>query len=193
MSIGPLIVLSGPSGTGKSTLIRRLLEEAATPMRLSVSATTRQRRKTERDGVDYHYWTVERFRQEIAADAFLEWADVFGSYYGTLRCEVESFRQQGVGVILDIDVQGWRQICGKCEPASIFVRTSSLDVLEQRLRRRGSESEEAIQRRLRGAQAELACADQYDFQVVNDDLETAVAQLKAIIASLSQREWKLCQ
>jgi len=194
MSIGPLIVLSGPSGSGKSTLIRRLLEGADFPLRLSVSATTRQPRPGERAGIDYHYWQREQFEQEIAADAFLEWADVFGFFYGTLQREVEPFRIQGMGVILDIDVQGWRQVCSRCQDlASIFVQPSSLQILEQRLRKRGSETEQAISRRLRGAEAEIAHAGQYDYQVINDDLETAFARLKNIVHALYQREWRLCK
>jgi len=194
MSIGPLIVLSGPSGSGKSTLIRRLREDFELPIRLSVSATTRPPRQGEVDGVDYHFWQREQFEKEIAVDAFLEWADVFGSLYGTLQREVEPFRVQGTGVILDIDVQGWRQVCSRCvDLASIFVRPSSLQILEQRLRKRGSESEQALSRRLRGAEAEIAHADQYDYQVINDDLETAVARFKNIVRELYQREWRLCK
>ena len=104
--IGPLVVLSGPSGSGKSTVISRLPAETDLPLRLSVSATTRTRRDNEQDCIDYHFWSRERFEQEIAAGAFLEHAEVFGNYYGTLRNEVEPYRQQGIGVILDIDVQG---------------------------------------------------------------------------------------
>jgi guanylate kinase len=193
MSLAPLIVISGPSGSGKSTLIRRLLADSATPLRLSVSATTRPRRPKERDGIDYHYWTREQFEQEIAAGGFLEWADVFGSYYGTLRREVEPFREQGRGVILDIDVQGWRQVRSRCpDVVSIFIRTPTLAELEKRLRERGTEDEAAMQRRLRGAEAELACADQYDYQVVNDDKEAAAARLLSIVDGLARRPARSC-
>src|SRR6516162_1217798 len=107
MALGPLIILSGPSGSGKSTVIRRLLAEAGLPLRLSVSATTRPPRPGEREGVDYYFWTRERFVQQAAAGAFLEWAEVHGSnLYGTLRSEVDAHRAKGQGVILDIDVQG---------------------------------------------------------------------------------------
>src|SRR4051812_38713090 len=108
MPCGPLLILSGPSGSGKSTVIDRLLREHGQPLRLSVSATTRAPRPLETDGVQYHFWTRERFQKEIDAGGFLEWATVHGHYYGTPRSEVEPYRAQGIGVILDIDVQGAR-------------------------------------------------------------------------------------
>lgn len=186
--MGPLIILSGPSGSGKSTVIARLLAERTWPMRLSVSVTTRQPRSGEQDGVHYHYWTRERFRDEIERHGFLEWAEVFGNYYGTLKSEVEPYRRQGIGVILDIDVNGWKQVKEHCpEAVSIFLTTSSLDVLEERLRRRGTESEEAIQRRLNGARNELALAPLYEHRVINDDLETALNQLRGILKPLFER------
>lgn len=181
-SMGPLIILSGPSGSGKSTVIERLLETAELPLRLSVSVTTRPARPGEQDGVDYHFWDRGRFEKESAAGAFLEWAEVFGNYYGTLVAEVEPYREQGTGVILDIDVQGAAQVRRRCpEAVSIFLRPPSLEVLEARLRSRGTESEDSIQRRLQGARTELARADEYDHQVVNDELESAVRQLREII------------
>ena len=180
--MGPLIILSGPSGSGKTTVINRLLAETKLPLRLSVSATTRTRRENEQDGIDYHFWTCERFEQEIAAGAFLEHAIVFGNYYGTLRSEVEPYRQQGIGVILDIDVQGAEVLHKQCpDSVLVFLRTLSLEILEQRLRGRGTETDEAIERRLAGARRELARAGAYDYQVINDDLDTAFAQLRHII------------
>ena len=186
---GPLIILSGPSGSGKSTLIERLLATAAWPLRLSVSVTTRPPRAGERDGVHYHYWTRERFDREVQAGGFLEWAEVHGNYYGTLKQEVEPVRARGEGVILDIDVNGWRQVKSKCpDVVSIFIRTSSPEVLERRLRERGTETEEAIQRRLQGAARELAQAGGYDHQVINDELDTAVADVRAIVGPLFERQ-----
>ena len=188
MTLGPLIVISGPSGSGKSTLVRRLLADPPGPMRLSVSVTTRSPRTMEKDGVDYHYWTPERVREEIARDGFLEWADVFGNYYGTLKVEVDPFRALGMGVVLEIDVNGWAQVKEKCADAvSIFIRTSSLEVLAERLRRRRSETDETMKRRLDGARVELARTGEYHHQVVNDDLEAALSNLKSIISPLYAR------
>lgn len=180
---GPLIILSGPSGSGKSTVLDRLLANQQRPLHLSVSVTTRAPRPGEVDGVDYKFWTREQFERELAADGFLEWADVFGNRYGTLKSEVEPFRERGVGVILEIDVKGQEQVKRKCpEAVSIFLRASSLEAYEQRLRRRGTETEQAIQKRLQGAKAELAKAADYDYHVINDDLERAVTDAKEIIS-----------
>jgi guanylate kinase len=181
---GPLIILSGPSGSGKSTVIGRLLGRGDLPLRLSVSVTTRPPRDRERDGVHYYFWTREQFEKERQAGGFLEWAEVFGNYYGTLRREVEAFREQGQGVILDIDVQGAAQVRQLCPDAvTIFLRTSSIETYEKRLRDRGTEDEAAIQRRLAGARRELGHAAEYQYQVVNDDLERAVADLHALVRS----------
>jgi guanylate kinase len=188
MTLGPLIVISGPAGSGKSTLVRRLLADPPGPMRFSVSVTTRAPRATEKDGVDYHYWSADRVRDEIAKGGFLEWADVFGNYYGTLKAEVDPFRAAGMGVLLEIDVNGWAQVKQKCADAvSIFIRTSSLEVLEERLRRRRSETEETMKRRLDGARAELARIGEYEHQVINDDLDEALKNLRSIIGPLFAR------
>jgi guanylate kinase len=182
-TLGPLFVLSGPSGSGKTTLIRRLLEEGTWPVRLSVSVTTRAKRPREEEGKDYYYWPHERFLEKVKEGAFLEWADVFGNYYGTLRDEVDPYRAQGIGVLLDIDVQGWEQVRKSCPDAtSIFVRTSSLATYEERLRKRKTEDEATIQKRLRGAECELARVGEYQYQVINDDVEPALVHLRAIVA-----------
>ncbi len=181
MTFGPLIVISGPSGSGKSTLVERLLSSTGLPLRLSVSVTTRSRRPQELDGVHYHFWDRARFQEEIAGGGFLEWAEVFGNYYGTLRREVES-RAQGVGVLLDIDVKGWEQVRQKCPDAvSIFIRAPSLAVYEERLRSRRTESEESLQKRLQGALAEEARISEYQHQVVNVDLDEAYQAILEII------------
>ena len=182
MSKGPLIILSGPSGSGKSTVIRRLLAASGLPLRLSVSVTTRPPRAGEVDGIAYHFWTRERFEEEVRAGGFLECAEVFGALYGTLRREVEPVREQGQGALLEIDVQGAAQVRRQCPDAvSIFLKAPSLETYEQRLRQRHTESEAAIRRRLEGARRELARAGEYDYQVVNDDLDRAVAEVEAII------------
>jgi guanylate kinase len=190
--LAPLIILSGPSGSGKTTVIRRLLTELERdryPMHLSVSATTRPRRKGEQDAVDYYFWTRERFEAELAGGAFLEHAQVHGNYYGTLRREVEPFLQKGIGVLLDIDVQGAAQVRPQFpEHVSVFMRAPSAAAYEERLRGRGTEDEAALQRRLRRAQQELARAGEYTEQLVNDNLDAAVAALGAIV----RRQWERC-
>ncbi len=188
MTPGPLIIISGPSGSGKSTLVDQLLAEPNWPLRLSVSVTTRDKRPTEIDGVHYHFWKRERFLRERDAGGFLEWAEVYGNYYGTLVQEVAPHRAMGYGVILDIDTHGWEQVKRLCRDAvSVFVRTSSPEEYERRLRARHTESEEQIQRRLRAAAAELARAPEYDYQVINDDLPTAMAELRKIVRPLFER------
>ena len=185
---GPLLILSGPSGSGKSTVLERLLAKTDLPLHVSVSATTRLPRRGEVDGRHYHFWTRERFEEARRAGAFLEWAEVHGCLYGTLRAEVDPYRAKGQGVILDIDVQGAAQI-RRLYPDSvaIFLRTSSLQTYEDRLRRRGTETEECIRRRLATAGRELAHAGEYDYQVINEDLDTAVAEVEAIMRCQFER------
>jgi len=181
----PLVILSGPSGSGKSTLIRRVVQAPQPKYRLSVSATTRGRRPNEQEGVDYHYWDRPRFEAERAAGAFLEWAEVYGNYYGTLRAEVEPFRLQGFGVILDVDTQGAAQVKAQCpDVVRILLRASSMAEYERRLRLRHTEDEPTIQRRLAGAQRELDRAAAYEHMIINDDLERAVADFRTILERL---------
>jgi guanylate kinase len=191
MTTGPLFILSGPAGSGKSTVVGRLLERAreeGLPLRVSVSATTRPPRPYEVDGRHYHFWSRERFEHERQAGGFLEWAEVHGSCYGTLRSEVEPYRDQGTGVILVIDVQGAAKVRQACPDAvSVFLGTASPEVLERRLRARGTESEAALQRRLAGALRELECRGEYDYQVINDDLDTAVGLLLGIVRRQFER------
>jgi guanylate kinase len=159
------------------------METSELPLHLSVSVTTRAPRGQEQDGKDYHFWSRPRFDSAVAAGDFLEWAEVFGRCYGTLRSEVEPFRERGEGVILVIDVQGATQLRRRCPDAvTVFLRTSSLDEYERRLRNRHTEDESAIQRRLTAARGELEHAHAYDHQVINDDLTAAVTNLQAIVA-----------
>jgi guanylate kinase len=188
MTKGPLIILSGPSGSGKSTLLERLLAKTDLPLHVSVSATTRLPRAGEIDGKHYYFWTPERFEQAKQAGEFLESAQVHGRQYGTLRSEVDPYRRQGIGVILDIDVQGAAQI-RRIYPdsISIFLCAGSLETYEARLRQRGTENEEAIRRRLAAAAQELDHAGQYDYQVINEDLSTAIAEVETIVRRQSKR------
>lgn len=181
MAKAPLIILAGPSGSGKSTIISRLLQERDLPLRLSVSATTRLPRPSESNGVHYYFWTRDQFEEQRQAGAFLEWATVHGQWYGTLRSEVEGYRAQGTGVLLDIDVQGAAQVRSQCPDClSIFLKAPSWEVYEQRLRKRG-ESPQSIARRLATARRELERTQEFDHVILNEDLELAVAQVRTLI------------
>jgi len=184
MKRGPLIIVSGPSGSGKSTLIHRVLEARRYPLRLAVSATTRPKRPGELDGVAYHFWTPEQFEEQLKLGAFLEHAVVHRQYhYGTPRAEVDGYREKGQGVILDIDVEGAKQVRRIYpEHLSIFIKLSSWEMYEQRLRKRGSETEASIARRLETARQELACQRHYQHVLCNDDLESATQEFLALLS-----------
>jgi guanylate kinase len=186
---GPLVIVSGPSGSGKSTVIQRLLADPPGPLRHSVSATTRPPRPGEIDGTDYHFWTPERFERELAAGAFLEHAVVHGTgSYGTLRAEVEPFLAAGCGVVLDIDVQGAEQVRRLLpDHVSIFLKAPSMAEYERRLQARGSEDEATIGRRMETARAELAHAPGYQYQIINDDLARATAELRGVVGREFER------
>ena len=178
---GLLFVVSAPSGTGKTTLVERLVERTPN-LKMSRSYTSRAARQGETDGVDYNFVTRERFEAMVAAGAFLEWADLFGNLYGTSAADTERILESGSDVVLVIDVQGARQVRRRrAETTAIFVMPPSFDVLEQRLRGRSKDSEEAIQRRLRVARQEVAAFAEYDFLVINDELAAAVDRLRSIV------------
>lgn len=178
---GLLFVVSAPSGTGKTTVVERLVQ-VIPDLSLSRSYTSRQIRSGEADGVDYNFITRARFEAMIAAGDFLEWADVFGNLYGTCAADAERDLSAGRDLVLVIDVQGARQVRVRCPgTVGIFVLPPSFDALEQRLRGRSADPEEAIQRRLQTARDEVAAFAEYDYVVVNDELDACVDRLRAIV------------
>ena len=178
---GLLFVVSAPSGTGKTTVVERLVH-VLPDLALSRSYTSRAARPGETDGVDYNFVSRARFEAMVAADAFLEWADVFGNFYGTCVPDAERDLSQGRDLVLVIDVQGARQVRQRCrDTVGVFVMPPSFAVLEQRLRGRSKDTEEAMQRRLQTARAEVAAFTEYDYVIVNDALEACVDRLRAIV------------
>ncbi len=181
--VAPLIVLSGPSGVGKTTLVDALLARKSLPLRRAVTATTRPARPGEVPEVSYHFWTHDQFRQAIARNEMLEYAEVHHrDFYGTPLSEVDPYRTAGTAVILVIDVQGAGQVRARYpdDHVSVFVVPPEFDDLHHRLTGRG-EAEESIQRRLHTAPGELARQSEYDKVLVNDDVATATAALEQMI------------
>jgi guanylate kinase len=177
MQRGRVFVIAGPSGAGKGTLVRELLQRFPSTW-LSISATTRKPRRDEVDGRHYLFLAEDEFERLAEKGEFLEWAEVHGNLYGTPRSHVEKKRSQGLDVILEIDVQGARQVKAESPDAvTIFVMPPSSKVLEERLRGRGTESEEELRRRLENALEESRNIDDFDYVVVNDDLYRAVEEL----------------
>jgi guanylate kinase len=175
------LVLSAPSGAGKTTIARRLRERRGDVV-FSISATTREPRPGEVDGVDYHFVSEDAFRRMIEAGELIEWAEVHGSYYGTPLANVRQARERGEYLALDIDVQGARQIRAAVPDAvHVFILPPSGQALVERLVGRGSEDEARVQKRLRNALAEIATAAEFDHVVVNDDLDAAVEDVNAVL------------
>jgi guanylate kinase len=181
-----VVVLSGPSGSGKSTIVNRLVNRAPVRLVKAISATTRPPRAGEAEGQDYYFLAPADFERRRLAGEFLEYAEVFGSgyWYGTLRSELDRAARAGAWALLEIDVQGARRIVEQYPDAvTIFLSASSPEAYEQRLRRRGTESEATITRRMKIAREELASAGFYRYQVINDDLESAVEEIAQILIS----------
>ncbi len=181
---GKLIIISAPSGTGKSTIIGELIKDASLKLEFSISATTRAPRQGEVDGVNYYFLTLDQFQKAIANDEFAEYEEVYaGRYYGTLKKEIARITENGNNVILDIDVKGGvnvKKMYGD-NAISVFIAPPSIDTLRQRLTSRATDNAQEIEKRIAKAAFELGFADKFDKRVVNDDLTTAVEQTRSII------------
>lgn len=183
--VGNLFVISGPSGAGKGTLLSQVLKRIPDAW-VSVSATTRDPRPGEIEGVHYYFLDTDTFKELVDQDGFLEWAEVHNNYYGTLKQRVLEHMAAGEQVILEIDVQGAFQVRKALPQAHlVFIEPPSLEELERRLKGRGTETDEVISSRMKTAEVELAQKMEYDVQVVNDDLERATQELTALINSFA--------
>ena len=196
-TLGNLFILAAPSGAGKSSLIKALLQKHGetglhnNAMQVSISHTTRAPRPGEEDGVHYHFVSREAFQALINQDAFFEWAEVFGNYYGTSKIVIEQTLKQGIDVFLDIDWQGARQVKAQIpDTATIFVAPPSKQELLRRLTDRGQDSPEVIEKRMTQAVDEISHYHEFDYVVVNDDFDAALAELDAIVTSRRLRKEK---
>jgi len=180
---GMLLIISGPSGTGKGTLVKKLMDSDPT-FRFSCSVTTREPREGEIDGVHYHFVSVEAYNRMVAENAFLEHAEVHGNYYGTLRKPVEDMMANGQNVLLDIDTQGAINVMNNASDyVSVFILPPSFAELRMRLINRKTDEPDVIERRLKNARDEVQKLDQYQYSIVNDDLELAFSQLQHIVSA----------
>jgi len=183
---GKLIVFSAPSGSGKTTIVRHLLKQKELNLEFSISAASRAPRGEEKDGVDYYFMDIKEFKQHIKNGDFLEWEEVYrDNFYGTLKSEVERIWAKGKNVIFDIDVVGGLRIKKKFpkETLSVFVKPPSVDELKIRLKKRKTESEEKINMRIAKASIEMATAPQFDYIIVNDELEKALKEAEKLVAN----------
>src|SRR5262249_16629220 len=186
-----VFIISAPSGSGKSTLVHRLLKDVG-DLNFSVSYTTRRPRGLEKEGESYHFISREEFEERAARREFLEYANVFGNYYGTHGSALELARRQGRDLVLDIDVQGAAQLKGKIPDAvTIFILAPSREILEQRLRARSEDSDKVIERRLTDAAREIRNYGQYDYVLINNDLKSSAESLAAIVRAERMRRVRM--
>ena len=188
-----VFIFSAPSGSGKTTILKPILERMKDKFSFSISATTRPAREGEKDGVDYYFITPEKMREHIEKGDFIEWEEVYpGKYYGTYKAELDRIWNQGKFVIFDIDVKGGVNIKKilQQQACSIFIMPPSIEELEKRLRNRNTESEETLKERLSRAKMEISLSENFDYVVCNDDLNTAIARVEEIIAQQMQ-DWNV--
>lgn len=177
---GKLFVISAPSGAGKTTLIKKILPRFKS-LSYSVSHTTRSPRKNEQDGLDYFFISQKEFEEKIEGNHWLEWAKVHDNFYGTSKEFVTGCMVKGLSLLLDIDVQGARQVmASELDPVTIFIMPPSFEILSQRLEKRGTDSKQVIAKRLENARLEMAQKDLYQYVIINDDLECAIEALCSI-------------
>ncbi len=179
-----IFVVSAPSGAGKTTIIKKA-QECVRELAFSVSHTSRKLRKDEKHGLDYFFVSDLEFKKKITEGDFLEWAEVHGNYYGTSKCQIKSLLEKGKTVILDIDVQGALQVRNVEDISAkfLFIEPPSIEELHKRLDHRGTETEESINRRIQNAKREMTFKDQYDFVIINDELDRAVSEFITIITN----------
>ncbi len=191
MKKGKLIIISAPSGCGKSTIINEIIKNHDLKLEFSISATTREPRRGEKNGVNYYFMSVDEFKNAISNDELIEYEEVYpGRYYGTPRSEIDRIRNKGRNVILDIDVMGGINVKRKFgdDALSIFIQPPSIDTLRQRLNSRGTDSPEAIDQRVEKAGFEIAQSDKFDKIVVNDRLDVSVRETEDLIKSFINKE-----
>ena len=189
MKKGLLIILSGPSGVGKGTVRKYIMKRNAVPLTFSISMTTRKPRATETNGVEYYFVSREEFMKNVENDNFLEWAEFVGNCYGTPKSYVEELRNEGKNVILEIEINGAEQVLSKVKDdrvLSFFLKPPSLKQLEQRIRKRKSEPEEVIQKRLAKGKSEMEKAKNYDFIILNDRIKRAGDEIISIIKKFDE-------
>lgn len=190
-----VFIFSAPSGSGKTTILKPILEKLKDKFGFSISATTRPAREGEKDGVDYYFISQEKMREHIKKDDFLEWEEVYpGKYYGTFKSELDRIWKQGKYVIFDIDVKGGVNIKNilKNQACSVFIMPPSIEELENRLRKRNTESEDTLKERLSRAEMEISLSENFDYVVCNDELEVAIARVEEIITQ-QMNDWNVKQ